>query len=278
MADRRDFLRLAGTAVTVAVLPACGGSKKRAFFGDAERRAAAALADHLLPRDQDPGASDLGVVDYIENLLTAFESDPPAIFASGPYSGRAPFPTQQGTPSTHFPPDEFAVFEPLDRVTEYVWRLKLYGSKGVPGGGPNDAALHRPVIGLRELVPQGLEDALSRAGAPLETLAPAQLEAVWVALDPAFRSRFQQLVYEGAFAPPEYGGNRDLAGWRIAHFDGDSQPLGFSVWSETAQAYRERPDKPMTGPEPLPDPDPIDPQTQALIEEIVAALGGQVFP
>ena len=29
-------------------------------------------------------------------------------------------------------------------------------------------------------------------------------------------------------APPEYGGNRDLAGWRAIEFPGDVQPRGYT--------------------------------------------------
>jgi hypothetical protein len=30
------------------------------------------------------------------------------------------------------------------------------------------------------------------------------------------------------YGPPEYGGNRDLAGWRSIGFEGDVQPRGWT--------------------------------------------------
>ena len=50
---------------------------------------------------------------------------------------------------------------------------------------------------------------------------------------------------------PEYGGNRDRLGWQLVRFDGDSQPLGYEIYDETVPGnYRERPDKPNSGPNP----------------------------
>jgi hypothetical protein len=37
-----------------------------------------------------------------------------------------------------------------------------------------------------------------------------------------------QHACEGAYGAPEYGGNRDLMGWRAIAFDGDSQPRGYT--------------------------------------------------
>lgn len=52
-------------------------------FDNAQRSAIAAAMDALVP-----GASGLGAVDYVENLLTAFDHDPPHIWAApGPWSG-----------------------------------------------------------------------------------------------------------------------------------------------------------------------------------------------
>jgi gluconate 2-dehydrogenase gamma chain len=33
---------------------------------------------------------------------------------------------------------------------------------------------------------------------------------------------------EGAYGAPEYGGNRDLAGWQAIGFPGDVQPRGYA--------------------------------------------------
>ena len=45
-------------------------------------------------------------------------------------------------------------------------------------------------------------------------------------------STFMAVLYEhtieGLYSAPEYGGNRDLAGWRAIGYPGDVQPRGFS--------------------------------------------------
>jgi hypothetical protein len=55
---------------------------------------------------------------------------------------------------------------------------------------------------------------------------------------------------EGLLCAPEYGGNRDGVGWALVRFDGDSQPLGYTIFDETTQEYRERQDKPNSKPNP----------------------------
>ncbi|MFN8644484.1 MAG: hypothetical protein U0802_23545 [Candidatus Binatia bacterium] len=40
------------------------------------------------------------------------------------------------------------------------------------------------------------------------------------------------------------GGNRDRLGWQLVGFDGDSQPLGYTIFDETLGDYREQADKP----------------------------------
>jgi hypothetical protein len=45
---------------------------------------------------------------------------------------------------------------------------------------------------------------------------------------PKFRALLYEHACEGAYGAPEYGGNRDLAGWRAIEFPGDSQPRGYT--------------------------------------------------
>ncbi len=57
-----------------------------AWFDDAERAVVAAALD-----EQVPGASALGAVDYVEQLLTALDHDPPRIWAApGAWAGDGP--------------------------------------------------------------------------------------------------------------------------------------------------------------------------------------------
>jgi len=68
---------------------------------------------------------------------------------------------------------------------------------------------------------------------------------VLAAVDAAFVNLVTGHVLEGFLCVPEYGGNRARIGWQLIGFDGDSQPLGYTLgFDETAQQYIERPDKP----------------------------------
>jgi hypothetical protein len=283
---RRDVLRyIGGVGVGVAVpLPLIGCNAAPApqsgFFTDAERTALGALANAVFPPDDTPGGKDLGAVAYIERLMTAFDNasmtSPPAIYAAGPFSGRTPYADENGLPSTIFPPNSFARFLPLDRVKDAGWRIQLFGSKVFLQGAPNDAMLG-PVVGLRDQMKTGLATALASATTPIDQMAQADLQDFFNHLNGPFRQLLIDLVSQAAFCPPEYGGNRNLAGWRLTHFEGDSQPLGYSVWSTAQGKYVERPDAPMTTPT-VADPEPLDADVIKLLDNVVMLLGGMVFP
>ncbi len=283
--SRRELLRMAGAAAASAtVLGGCSDTQTinpapSAFFTDDERAAAIALADVVLPPDDQPGGGELGVADYIELLFSAFTfaQDPPPVFAGGPFSGRTPFDDGAGKPSTNFPPNDFATFLPMDRVTEAAIRLMLFGSAGLPNGGPNDAVLG-PIVGLRDIVKNGIHEAMGASKEPLATLDLAKLKSVFLGLDERFQDAWVELVCEAAFSAPEYGGNPGLAGWKMIHFEGDSQPLGYSIYNLKTGSYEERPDAPMTTPNPGPDPEPMDADTEQLIALVTTATGGKVFP
>src|SRR5690349_13993426 len=68
---RRRFLQVAasGAAATVS----CGGQKGRfRFLTNAEAETLAAVCDVIVPPDEDPGASQAGVVQYIDYQLAGF--------------------------------------------------------------------------------------------------------------------------------------------------------------------------------------------------------------
>ena len=267
---RRQFLQLSAAAAGVTVLPSCGGSKKSALFSANERRALVRLAEWLVPADQDPSGAELGAIEYLEGMLTMFDENPPRLFAGGPFSGRTDF--ADGTT----PPNDFEEFLTIDRITRTAWKLAILGSDAIPGGAPNDELLGKR-IGLKKRIQRGIAEVVADAPAPLETLDDAAVTEVWNDARSDFRETFQAAVIEGCFAPPEYGGNKNGAGWTICHFEGDSQPLGYSIWDETLGAYRERPEAPNSTANPGTDPDPLDDETRALVAQVVAFLGGMAF-
>ncbi|MBX3186824.1 MAG: gluconate 2-dehydrogenase subunit 3 family protein [Labilithrix sp.] len=247
------------------------------FFSPAERRALDALATIVIPSEPGaPGAAELGAAAFIERLLTAFDVDPPALFADGPFSGRQALPDGKGG-AGETPPNDFARFRPIDRVTEKVWRVRLYGSKKVEGGALNEGIVPE-VVGLRDLFRDGLQRAMAEAKKPIETMSPDELRDAFGGLDVDLRNAIVDLVPQAAFGAPEYGGNPGGAGWRLVDFAGDIQPLGYSLFDETTGAFRERLDAPMSTKDLRPDPAPMDAETRALLTQVVAFTGGKVFP
>lgn len=247
------------------------------FLSDAQHRALSALADGILPPDDAPGGAALGVVAYVEKLLTALDGPGiPAIYAGGPFSGRTPFGDNHGAASGNVPPNDFVNFLPLGRVALAGWRLALYGSNGVPGGGPNDAVTG-PIIGLRDQVKNGLDAVIAANATALEQMSADQIAQVIAHMDADFRGLLIELVAQAAFSAPEYGGNPSGAGWRMVNVDGDTQPLGYSIWDEAAGTMRERADKPVSTADPGPDPMPLDDATRALLKTISQITGGKAF-
>jgi len=277
------------------------------YFTSDERAVLGVLADAVLPPDDVPGGNALGAVDYIENLLTAFDQQTPLIYLGGPFSGRTPEPNSDGTASATFPADDFPNFLPLDRVAERAWRLYIYGSSGVPGGGPNDGITGPgagpvsygwsgvagggldnaattgpgtgPVIGLRDAVASAITQAQAAlpANVAIDALTGGQQAAVLTALDARTQSTIIELVLEGCFTAPEYGGNANLAGWDLCYFEGDSQPYGYSSYDEATGMYVDHATHPCASPNPGPDPMPMSSSTELLIGLAVATLGGKTF-
>jgi hypothetical protein len=258
---RRELIRLLGGAALLAKLPACGDNLAGdPVFTGAQRTLLEQLADVILPPDDQPGGAKLGAVAYIETLIQAFYGvGTPRIYAGGPFSNRNP------NPDGSYPDNDFANFIELDRVNDASWRLFVFGSSALPNGAPNEALLG-PVVGLQQQLAQGLDGA-----AAMKIADPAKL---FDQLPEDFRTLLIELVTEAAFAAPEYGGNPGLAGWNMIHFEGDSMPQGYSRFDGTS--YIERPEAPLSTPNPGPDPEPLTDDIHSLLETVVAVLGGRV--
>lgn len=204
-----------------------------------------------------------GVVDAADVALTqhsvfgtvlagspSFDGRP--LFAGGPFSGRTPFPDPTtGTPSSQFPPDAFLEVLPLPRVKRLAWTARLLGAAAVPELTNNPLATTLPDVDLRRRYRAGIAQvnaiSVSQFGKPFDELDTEQQDMVRKTVRRSFKS-FDDLLtnhtLEGMLCAPEYGGNRDGIGWQVARFDGDSQPLGYTIFDTTIDDYRERPDKP----------------------------------
>jgi Gluconate 2-dehydrogenase subunit 3 len=177
------------------------------FLTPHERAVVARVADLLLPPYGDfVGGAAAGVDEYVDRTLAAFTFDPPRIWAGGPYSGR-------------FGGDaSFDDFLPLSRVEELAWRTRIEGSRGDPAREWNG-----PVRGWQEVYREGI-------AALGEDFLAVDTDEQRARLRP--QRELRQLLFEHAceacYGPPEYGGNRDLTGWRAIGYAGDVQPRGWS--------------------------------------------------
>jgi hypothetical protein len=177
------------------------------FLTDHEHGVVSAAADRLVPPlDAHPGGAALGVADYVDNLLGAFTFDPPRIFAGGPFSGRF-----GGEAS-------FARFIPISPYEELAWRTRIEGSRGMP-----QREFNGPTRGWQEIYRDGIvalgADFCEVDGDEQDRRLHSQRE---------LRDVLYVHACEGAYGPPEYGGNRDRAGWRAIGFEGDVQPRGYT--------------------------------------------------
>lgn len=274
--SRRSFLRALGLLSAAVAWPsACRPLRPSAplaaaagFFTTVERAALEALVDRIIPPDADPGAKALGAASYIERLLTAFDTDPPFLFAGGPFSDRNPYPDNaDGTASSSFPANAFATPVPPSPLQALYWRAEIFGEHAAGLPPFLTAQLGGATLrGLRDLYREGLATvdavALSQKGAPFAQLSTGDQDAVLAALDspsvfpvdPIRGKSFLDVVIshtiEGCFSAPEYGGNTGGAGWRMLGIEGDAQPFGYSIFSLATQDYVERADHPMSTPNP----------------------------
>lgn len=230
----------------------------------------------------DPGCS--GDLDGDGQLTDADLAAAPAvhfnarpIFAGGPYSGRQPFGDfATGKPAGTRPGNSFLNEIPLNRVQRLAWQVRLDGADGVAEVAANPLARELPDVDLRRRYREGLAaieaDSQRRFGTSFVGLTAAQQSQVISAADPTFVNLLTQHTVEGLFCPPEYGGNRELVGWELAGFDGDSQPLGYTLgFDEELQQYIERSDKPNSRPDPGDPCSGFSPGVTRFLSLVIAA-------
>jgi len=269
-----------------AIPPTATPTPIPSFLTAEEQQAVRAIAARVVPTDDRPGAVEAGAPQYIDRLLSVVpdENEPAYVFAGGPFSNRNPFPDPTtGTPSTHVPPNNFAQFIPLTRLQLMSWRVQVLGSAAVPGADSSGGMLGS-VVGWRAQYRAGIAaiEAMSTEmfSAAFAALTPSQQDAVLKATDQTFVGLITGHILEGMFCAPEYGGNINRVGWELIGYDGDSQPLGYSIFDETTMTYKERPDKPNSTQNPDEDFSGVDAITQQFLTLLVkvASPGTPYFP
>lgn len=178
------------------------------FFSEGEYAVVEAVVERLIPADGEgaPGGRAAGAVDYIDGFLGAFESDPPRIWAGGPFSGR-----HGGDPS-------FEAWLPLGHMEELAWRTRIEGSQGRA-----EREFNGPVVGLQQRYREGI----AALGADF-LLVDSDEQDRRLDADPGFRRLVYEHACEGVYGDPVYGGNRDFAGWDSIGWVGDIQPRGYT--------------------------------------------------
>jgi len=159
------------------------------FLNGDEVRALTALVDRLIPRDElGPGAVEAGVVVFIDRQLAGAWGAGAHFYRRGPFAAGTP---QQGYQLSMVPAELFRhCLAGLDRNTVDTRGGSRFADLGVP----------EQVSILQDLE----AGRLTLDGVPGNVFFAELLAA----------------TFEGFFSDPLYGGNRDMAGWRLVGFPG----------------------------------------------------------
>lgn len=229
--SRRAFIATA-TTTTSALIASCGGSSsetlgqrpaasvKGQFLTPSEMQTLEAVVDRFVPsEDGQPGAVAAGCHEYINLLLSAFFFSPPRVFAGGPFSNRG------GAAR-----NDFENFLPLDDYELKAWKLRIEGSRG-----DKSLEFNGPVKGYQAVYREGLAQLESRAamfGSAFKDLPGPTRDLLLRDPQDALIAELVAVAFphtlEAMYGAPEYGGNKDLAGWTLIGFDGDTQPRGYT--------------------------------------------------
>jgi gluconate 2-dehydrogenase gamma chain len=200
--SRRDFLRsafavgitAAATVIPVDQIHASTGKKPPAdsarplvFFRPEEAQFLAAAVDRFIPPDDEwPGAVDAGVVEYIDQQMAGKWGSAGYMYWHGPF--------KEGTPSQGYQ----LPFTPAELFRRAVAAInEHFAAQG--------KAFHL-------LAPEEQDQYLQMLLANGTTLnnVPSRI----------FADFLLQHTIEGFFADPIYGGNKNMAGWRMLGFPG----------------------------------------------------------
>lgn len=144
-----------------------------------------------------PGAREADVVRYIDTMIGALTLSPQAIFAGGPFSNRAGWPT-----------DDMAHFIGLGPAEATAWRSRTKAWR---------ASYARGIRALDVAV-----------GGDFASATAQRKDAALVKDPGGFTTLLFGHAIEAMYSPPEYGGNAGLVGWKDIKFPGDVQPRGYT--------------------------------------------------
>lgn len=195
-----------GAAPAASAATAAQHPEKFRFFTEHEGAVIKAAAARLVPGPNDdptekfydsPGATEAGVVYYIDHMLAAFSFKVPKIFAGGPWSDR-----HGGR--VNYMKD----FVPLAPRQRNAWKKRI----------PQLQAAYRKAIKQLD----------AAAGGDFAKASTSTQDQVLTNLGSVRDLIFGHTI-EGMYAVPEYGGNRNLNGWKGVYWPGDSQRRGYTA-------------------------------------------------
>jgi gluconate 2-dehydrogenase gamma chain len=235
---RRSFLAVTGTLATAAVIPGCTtrdgvvptegpsavpqpgtrvpeatGAATR-FLNPDQHQLVEAIAARIIPGDEDdPGAVQAGVVEYIDRLLATHESYPQRTYTSAPYADT--YDPAEGEPD----PEPGVVWVEEDELERYGWQSRFTPREIYRMGLARFQALVESRHGGSFLdLSEDDQDAL------LEAIEGAEDDDATETFEPVGADTFFELVHkhviEGFLADPMYGGNQELVGWQLIGFPG----------------------------------------------------------
>ena len=229
---RRTFLRGTGAVglaalVPIEVLSACAAQHPSNPFSEHEMSLITEATARLIPGPHDdpaevghPGARESNVAGYIATLIGALGYTPPRVYSGGPFSDRS------GSAV-----DEMADFAPLSHVTANAWRRRLSTIRDSYHAGLSELDRRARKKGSSGFL--GL-DALGK-----DRILAGNFKVVPLPREfTGFTDMLFSHAIEGTYAAPEYGGNRNLVGWKDVGFPGDVQPRGYTAQQVSAPLNR----------------------------------------
>jgi gluconate 2-dehydrogenase gamma chain len=186
------------------------------FFNPVEAAMVEALTARIIPgTPDDPGAREAGVVYYIDRTL------------AGPNGGYTVKTYEQGP---------FLVVNEAETPVERTSRTDIYRVVETAGGDIVSRYGYQSVLDPQEIYRRGLAsvDAYAQEtfGSTFLELSETDQDAVLEAMDAdeatgfdapsgkAFFTKLRNDTIEGMFSDPMYGGNRNMAGWRLVNYPG----------------------------------------------------------
>ncbi len=158
------------------------------FFTDAEAATLEAIVDRLIPEDElSPGGKACGCAVFIDRQLHGFYGNFERLYMQGPF--------HEGTPEQ----GDQSALTPRDRYRLGLAELDKYAQK------QHHKRFHELSGDVQDKVLQGLEK------------GDIQFDGINSTL---FFAQVLSNTTEGFFADPIYGGNRDMASWKMIGFPG----------------------------------------------------------